>query len=598
MQEIKDSAVERRNYTVAVDLGSSSVVVAVGEKPVDGKMSVLALVSKPVEGVNAGRIDNIELVSRAIREAVAEIEERLGIRITEAYAGISGDFVRCARHTDHVYVYDPQTGVTQQDVDALFDRMRNVQAPDDETIMERIPQNYMVDDSQEVKNPVGSFGKKLSSTFNFILCHKTPIQRLDMALKRLSIRMLGVLSDALATPEAVLLPEEKEEGVAVVDMGGGVTDVTVYYRNVVRYTVSIPMGASAINRDIRTMGVPEKYVEKLKRKYGSAVAELAPEDKLIRVQGRTSREDKDILLKNLATVIEARATDIAEFVLQEIKDSGYASKLAYGIVLTGGSAQLKDIGELFHRVTEMDVRIALPDASVDEASVERVASPAFSTAVGLLLKGARQGACAVVEHISTPAQSQAAAPQAPANAAATVPPAAQPDAAASAPSGTIPPRTAAPERTTTLAPRPAAAQRGGVPPVARQETPSAAQSAAAAPQPQSRPAASQFRHVPPHVQEETPAPQQPVQQQPLQQPFRQPAQPVAQQPLQQPAQPAAQQPLQQPYVEAEPLVAPDFDFSDDFEPVDSKRKRDWGSIFQKAFDKVNKSFTAAEDEEI
>lgn len=597
MQEIKDSAVERRNYTVAVDLGSSSVVVAVGEKPADGKMSVLALVSKPVEGVNAGRIDNIELVSRAIREAVAEIEERLGIRITEAYAGISGDFVRCARHTDHVYVYDPQTGVTQQDVDALFDRMRNVQAPDDETIMERIPQNYMVDDSQEVKNPVGSFGKKLSSTFNFILCHKTPIQRLDMALKRLSIRMLGVLSDALATPEAVLLPEEKEEGVAVVDMGGGVTDVTVYYRNVVRYTVSIPMGASAINRDIRTMGVPEKYVEKLKRKYGSAVAELAPEDKLIRVQGRTSREDKDILLKNLATVIEARATDIAEFVLQEIKDSGYASKLAYGIVLTGGSAQLKDIGELFHRVTEMDVRIALPDASVDEASVERVASPAFSTAVGLLLKGARQGACAVVEHISisgsVPVQGQgaaagAAAPQMPANAAAGTEAAqsgGSPDPVVSAASGSIPPRTAAPERTT-LAPRSAAAQRGGVPPVAQPETRPAAQSAAAAPQPQSRPAAPQFRPV----QQEAPAPQQ--------RPLQQPARPVAQQPLQQPAQPVAQQPLQQSYVEAEPLVAPDFDFSDDFEPVDSKRKRDWGSIFQKAFDKVNKSFTAAEDEEI
>ena len=141
----------------------------------------------------------------------------------------------------------------------------------------------MVDDSQEVKNPVGSFGKKLSSTFNFILCHKTPIQRLDMALKRLSIKMLGVFSDALATPEAVLLPEEKEEGVAVVDLGAGVTDVTVYYRNVVRYTVSIPMGASAINRDIRTMGVPEKHVESLKRRYGSAVAELAPEDKLIPV---------------------------------------------------------------------------------------------------------------------------------------------------------------------------------------------------------------------------------------------------------------------------------------------------------------------------
>ena len=183
---------ERKNYIVAVDLGSSTVAVAVGEKNAEGLVEVLSLVSKPVEGVHAGRIENIELVSRSIREAVSETEEQLGIRITEAYAGISGDFVRCARHTDHVFVYDPQNGVSQHDVDALFDRMRNVQAPDDESIMERVPQNYMVDDNQEVRNPVGSFGKKLSSTFNFILCLKTPIQRLDMALKRLGIGRISI----------------------------------------------------------------------------------------------------------------------------------------------------------------------------------------------------------------------------------------------------------------------------------------------------------------------------------------------------------------------------------------------------------------------
>ena len=363
---------ERKNYTVAVDLGSSSVVVAVGSKGAEGTLDVACVVSKPVEGVHAGKIENIELVSRAIREAVEEVQEQLGIRITEAYAGISGDFVRCARHTDHVFVYDPQNGVNRKDVDALFDRMRNVQAPDDETIMERVPQNYMVDDSQEVRNPVGSFGKKLSSTFNFILCLRTPIQRLEMALKRLGIKMLGVVPGALASSEAVLLPDEKEEGAAVVDIGAGVTDVAVYYRNVVRYIASIPMGASAINRDIRTMSVPEKHVESLKQKYGSAVAELASDEKLIRVNGRTAREAKDILLRNLATVIEARATDIAEFVLQEIRDSGYDGKLAYGIVLTGGSARLKDLDELFRRVTKMDVRVALPEAGISEESQARI----------------------------------------------------------------------------------------------------------------------------------------------------------------------------------------------------------------------------------
>lgn len=393
---------EKKNYTVAIDLGSSSVVVAVGGKNADGLLEVAALASKPVEGVNAGKIENIELVRNAIRDAVAEIEQELGIRITEAYAGISGDFVRCARHTDHVFVSDAQNGVSQDDVNALFARMRNVQAPDDEAIMERVPQNYVVDDNQEVKNPVGSFGKKLSSTFNFILCLKTPMKRLEMALSQLGIKMLGVMPDALVTPESVVTSDEKEEGVAVVNLGAGLTDVTVYYRNVVRYIASIPMGSSAINHDIRTMSVPEKYVEKLKLKFGSAVAERVPENKAILVNGHTSRDSKNILLFNLATVIEARATDIAEFVQQEIKDSGYAGKLSYGLVLTGGSAKLKDIDELFHRVTGLDVRLAAPEEGVCEESKEKVDDPAYATVIGLLMKGCGQGTCAFIEHPATP----------------------------------------------------------------------------------------------------------------------------------------------------------------------------------------------------
>lgn len=483
---------ERKNYTVAIDLGTSNVVVAVGEKTAEGQIDVACAVSKPVEGVNAGRIDNIELVSNAIREAVAEVQQALGIRISEAYAGISGEFVRCARHTDHVFVGDPVNGVSPRDVEALFDRMRNVQAPDDETIMERVPQNYVVDDNQEVKNPVGSFGKKLSSTFNFVLCLKTPMQRLDMALKRVGIRLLGVMSDALVTPEAVLTPDEKEEGVAVVNMGGGVTDVTVYYRNVVRYVASIPMGALAINRDIRSLGVPEKHVEGLKQKYGSAVADLAPEDKMIRVNGRTAREAKDILLRNLAMVVEARATDIAEFVLQEIKDSGYANKLAFGIVLTGGSAKLKDLDELFRRVTRMDVRIASVDMGVTEESKQKFSDSAYATAVGILLKGAEQGACVVVE-------------QQPVNAA------------------------------------PVGVRKGGFVPPPPAPVPN-------------------FKHVEPRKPQ--PAPTQPSETE-----------------------------------EAEIPEMPQDDEREDAPQIERPAKRDWSKLFQKTFDKINKSFTAHEEDE-
>ena len=246
---------EKKNYIVAIDLGSSNVVVAVAERDAEGRPAVRSIVSKPSQGVKAGMITNIEQVSNSIKAAVEAVGEELGIRITEAYTGISGDFVRCARHTDHVFTSDPQNGVNRTDVEALFDRMRNVQAPDDETIMERIPQNYLVDENQEVADPVGSFGKRLASTFNFILCAKTPIERLNLALRRLGIRSLGMYANALVTGAAVLSADEKEEGAAVVNIGGGVTDVAVYYRNVPRYIATIPMGAGAINNDIRTLGI-------------------------------------------------------------------------------------------------------------------------------------------------------------------------------------------------------------------------------------------------------------------------------------------------------------------------------------------------------
>lgn len=412
---------ERKNYVVAVDLGSSNVVVAVAAKNEFGSLDVKAVVSKPLpaESVTAGQIYNHEQAGQAVIAACMEAGDAAGIRITEAYAGISGEFVRCARHTDYVFVTNPQTGVGEEDVKSLFGRMHNLQAPEKEVIMEQIPQNYVVDDNQEVQNPIGSFGRKLSSTFNFVLCHTTPMERLTMALKRANVEVAQIIPNPLAIPEAVLSADEKEEGVALVDIGAGVTDVTIYHRNVVRYVASIPIGAAAINQDIGTMGVPTRFVESLKQQYGSAVAEKASETKLVRVPGRTAREAREILLRNLATVIESRAMDIIDFVKEEIKISGYAGKLGYGIVMTGGSANLNDLDELFRRATKMEVRVAVPEFGISAESAELVADPQYATAVGLLVKGAALGATAYVQMppkpqpqgVSTPAPQPMPTPQ-------------------------------------------------------------------------------------------------------------------------------------------------------------------------------------------
>ena len=387
---------EKKNYIVGIDIGSSNIVMVVGSKNAEGKMCIDMLVEKSTQGVNAGVIENINQVSECVKAVKLEVEEKLGIRVSEAYASISGAFVRCDSLSDHVYVRDPQNGISQFDVDALFLRMKEVIAPDPdkEIIIERIPQNFVVDGGQEVKDPVGSFGRCLSSTFNFILCEKTPLERVKMVFRISGLQLAGVYANPMIMSESILSEDEKTEGVAVVDLGGHSTDVAVYHNNIIRHIATIPMGANSINRDIHLHGVPERSVESLKKKYGSAVAEFVSEQKLIQIPSMGHRT-KGVLRRNLAAIIEARLTDIAEFVKAEIKDSGYANRLSFGIVLTGGSASIEHIDELFRRVTGFDVRIATAECGLDEESSKLIDSPAYTAAISLLLKGAEQGACAV-----------------------------------------------------------------------------------------------------------------------------------------------------------------------------------------------------------
>ncbi len=382
---------EKKNYVVAIDLGSANVVVALGTIEAQG-VDVKYTVSRPigVGGMKEGRIENIELVSSAITEAVEELQEQTGLRVTEAYAGISGSFVRCARHTDYVFTEDPDMLVVKKDVSRLNDRMNNVQAPDVEQIMERTPLYFRIDNGPEQTKPIGQFGRKLYATYNFILSARMPIQRLGLALKRCNIVLKGVIVNSQAIAEAVIRPEEREEGVAVVDMGGELTDVAVYYRGVLRYVATIPLGSRAINADIKTMSIPDKLLEPLKRKYGVAVAELAPR-KYLRVQTGKNRTT-DILLCNLAMVIESRLAEIAEFVMQEIQDSGCPDKID-NIVLTGGATRLTAYDEFFHRKTGREVRIGVPESEIITAESEEFAIPENATIAGLLVKGARIGAC-------------------------------------------------------------------------------------------------------------------------------------------------------------------------------------------------------------
>lgn len=411
-----NSIVEKKNYVIAIDVGSSNVVVAVGTMAGNGVVNIETVVTEPTEGVSAGMVDNSKSVGQALRHARECAEQEAGIAITDAYVGISGKFVRGARYTDHVFVEDVENCISQHDVNALMERMRNVKAADGEVIMDFYPVSYRGDSSAEMKNPVGCYSKQLSSTYNFILCEHMAKDRLRRVFLDTGIKIKGMFANAAIIADTVVSTEEKEDGVAVVDIGGGVTDVAIYYGGVLQHIMSIPIGGSAVNVDLRAYGIPEKLVEKLKTRYGSAVVDRTPND-IIQLRSN-SRASKSYLRVNVATVIEARMTDIAEYVWNEIRESGYAKKLASGIVLTGGGAALKDIDELFHRITGQEVRVACAEMGVATESLEKVASPASTVAVSILVNGAQMGPCPVgvlrvEEPVSTqvPESSVAAKPQ-------------------------------------------------------------------------------------------------------------------------------------------------------------------------------------------
>lgn len=384
---------DRKSYIVAIDVGSSEVVVAVGSFAGNGVINIESVVSEPTDGVVAGLVDNSKSVGQALLRARERAELEARVAITDAYVGISGKFVRCARYTDHVYVEDVDNCISLRDLNALMERMRTVKAADGEVIMDMFPLNYKGDAGSEMRNPVGCYSKQLSSTYNFILCEHMAKDRLRRVFLDAGIKICGMFANAAVVAESVVSTDEKEEGVAVVDIGGGVTDVAIYYGNVLRHMASIPIGGSAVNADIKTYGIPEKQVEKLKRKKGTAVVDGTP-DEIIQMSS-PGRATKNILRLNLAAVIEARMTDIAEYVWNEIRDAGFSKKLSAGIVLTGGGAALAKVAELFQRVTGQEVRVACAEMGISTESLEKVSSPSSTLAVSLLLRGAQIGPCPV-----------------------------------------------------------------------------------------------------------------------------------------------------------------------------------------------------------
>ncbi|MBO5216984.1 MAG: cell division protein FtsA [Alistipes sp.] len=386
---------ENKSYIVAVDIGSSKVVVAVGSTTDMKTITVEAIVKEATDGVSAGLVDNSQSVSKALRAALDKVEDSLQIKISDAYACLSGKFVRSARYTDHVFVEDAENCISQPDLKALNDRMLNVKAPDDEFIMDLYPVEYKNDAGMKLAQPVGAYSKQLSATYNFILCERSAKDRLRRVFTNANIsHPKAIYASGSVIAESLASNDEKQEGVAIVDIGCGVTDIAVYYGGVLCHMASLPIGSSALNDDIQhfTTNLPAATVEKLKVRHGAAIATSKPEST---IQIRRSNTTKHISLFNLEAVTEARMTEIAEYVWKEIRDTGLSSKLSSGIILTGGGAKLAQIAELFHRITNLDVRVASAEVGIAVEQAELVSDTDSTLVVSLLLRGLREGACRV-----------------------------------------------------------------------------------------------------------------------------------------------------------------------------------------------------------
>lgn len=388
---------ENKDYIIGIDIGSSNVVMAAGVRNSAGEISVLGVEVQQVEGcVKNGDIVNYIELGNAIAKAKTALEQDLGLRLNSSYVAVSGKSVYCVRYEDYVEINNQTGCVTENELRELHSRIEMVVSGGGDEIIERTPLRYCIDDRQEVKNPLGTYGRKLSATYLFVLVSRQQIDMVNRALYRADIKACGLCVSPTLLPSLLLSEAEREEGAVIVDIGGDLTDISVVYNQKLWYFSSLPIGASSINNDMRDfLRIPAKDIDQLKRRYGSAIADGVPENVTVPVK-TASQAKKQILQRNIAEIIEERLKDIAGFVARELKAAKFVNRISCGVVLTGGSAYLANIEELFAHELKMDVKLGRVLNGLDDDSQQQVSAFPQAVAMGLLLYGAQHNVCETV----------------------------------------------------------------------------------------------------------------------------------------------------------------------------------------------------------
>ena len=385
-----DQQQQNNDIVAGLDIGTTKIACIVGRRNEQGKIEILGMGKAKSDGVNRGVVSNIQKTVDSIKLAVREAEDSAGVDIATVNVGIAGQHIRSMHHRGMITRQNAniEEEIRQVDIDALIDDMHKLVMPPGEEIIHVIPQEYIVDHEQGIKDPIGMSGVRMEANFHIISGQLTAARNINKCVHRANLEVTELILEPLASADAVLSAEEKEAGVVLVDIGGGTTDIAIFSDHIIRHTAVIPFGGNVITDDIK-MGcaILRDQAETLKTRFGSALAAENKENEVVCIPGLKGREPKEISLKNLAHIIQCRMEEMLEQVYFEIKNSGLEKQLSAGIVLTGGGAQLKHLRQLTEYVTGMSVRIGYPNEHLAKSNVEAVTSPLFATGVGLVMKG-------------------------------------------------------------------------------------------------------------------------------------------------------------------------------------------------------------------
>ncbi|TNE54787.1 MAG: cell division protein FtsA [Bacteroidetes bacterium] len=376
---------------VGLDIGTTKIACFVGTKNEHDKIEILSMGRSESLGVSRGMVSNINNTVESIKKAVAEAKSRLGgeLIIRNVIVGIAGQHIKSLQHRGIHTRINTEYEISQTDIDALIDDMYRLVMQPGEEIIHVLPQEYIVDNEQGIRDPIGMSGVRLEANFHIITGQVAAAMNINKCVQRAGLEVKETILEPLASAEAVLSEEEKDAGVVLVDIGGGTTDIAIFHEGIIRHTAVIPFGGNIITEDIKEgCTIMKHQAEKLKVKFGSALASESQDTEIVCIPGLRGRDPKEISVRNLASIVQARMEEIIEHVYYEIRNSGYEKKLIGGIVVTGGGSQLKHVTQLFEYITGMDTRIGYPTEHLGSSNtIENLTSPMYATGIGLVLKG-------------------------------------------------------------------------------------------------------------------------------------------------------------------------------------------------------------------